>query len=170
MTTPYRCLMGLGLAWTFTANAAEVTTEYDHGTDFAAVKTYGWRPGRMATRNPALDNELTAKNIRTFIDDQLRAKGLVQVDRNPDVWVTYRVGTGRAVQTDVYPAGWRGWGTRVVKVPATAGSLVIDLLNGGTRELVWRSITTDVVSDPQKFEERLGKDIKEAFKRYPPKK
>src|SRR5258708_5595505 len=91
------------------------------------------------TRNPAIDNPLAPQKIRESINEQLRAKGLTMVERNPDLWVTYGVGTGRAVETEVYPAGLRGWGTRVVRVPATAGSLVIDLLNANTQQLMWRS-------------------------------
>ena len=41
--------------------------------------------------------------------------------------VRYTLGAVRRAELERYPAGWRGLGTRVVRVPYTEGTLVIDL-------------------------------------------
>ncbi len=73
------------------------------------------------------------------------------------------------MEREVYPAGWRGWGTRVVRVPYTEGTLVIDLRDPSTRSLVWRAIAREQKSDAAKIEGKLENMVKKSFDKYPPK-
>jgi len=43
--------------------------------------------------------------------------------------VRYRFGSARKAEIERYPAGWRGFRTRIVRVPYTEGTLVLDLRN-----------------------------------------
>ena len=58
-----------------------------------------------------------------------RAGGGDEAARDVDAERAADAEVGRAGKTEVeaYPAGWRGWGTRVVRVPYTEGTLAIDL-------------------------------------------
>jgi hypothetical protein len=69
-----------------------------------------------------------------------------------------------------YPAGWYGLRTRVVRVPYSEGTLVIDLRDPSTRSLVWRAIATEEKSDATKIEGKLDDMVKKSFNKYPPKK
>jgi hypothetical protein len=73
------------------------------------------------------------------------------------------------VELEQYPAGWRGWGTRVVRVPYTEGTLVIDLRDATVHALVWRGIASEEKSDAAKIESKLDNMVKKAFEKYPPK-
>jgi hypothetical protein len=44
------------------------------------------------------------------------------------------------MEIEQYPAGWRGLGTQMVRVPYTAGTLVIDLRDATDHALVWRAM------------------------------
>lgn len=68
-----------------------------------------------------------------------------------------------------YPAGWRGWGTRVVRVPFTEGTLVIDLRDPGTRGLVWRGIARQDKGNAAAIEGKLDDMVKKSIEKYPPK-
>jgi len=81
----------------------------------------------------------------------------------------YTLGSARGVQREAYPAGWRGWGTRVVRVPFTEGTLVIDLRDPSTRSLVFRAIAREDKSDAAKVESKLDDMVKKAIDKYPPK-
>jgi hypothetical protein len=72
-------------------------------------------------------------------------------------------------ELDRYPAGWRGWGTRVVRVPYTEGTLVLDLRDPSTKSLVWRAIVREDKSDAFKVEGKLDDMVRKAFEKYPPK-
>jgi hypothetical protein len=68
------------------------------------------------------------------------------------------------------PAGWRGLGTRVVRVPHMEGNLVLDLRDPATRSLVWRAIASEKSSDPRKIQSKLDDMVKKSLAKYPPKR
>jgi hypothetical protein len=150
--------------------AQKVTTEFDEGKDFARFKTFAIRDGQVNSRSPALNSELTKKRIETEVDRALTAKGLARVTGPSDLNVFYHFGAARRLEAETYPAGWRGLGTRVVRVPHSEGTLVIDLRDPTTRSLVWRGIATDSEHDPEKLAGKLADMVKKTISRYPPKK
>jgi hypothetical protein len=60
-------------------------------------------------------------------------------------------------------------GTRVVRVPYTEGTLVIDLRDPTTRSLVWRGIAREDKSDATKIEGKLDDMVRKSIEKYPPK-
>ena len=81
----------------------------------------------------------------------------------------YVFGSARKSEIETYPAGWYGLGTRVVRVPYSEGTLVIDLRDPGTKDLVWRGIASEDKSDPTKIEGKLDDMVKKPLEKYPPK-
>jgi hypothetical protein len=54
----------------------------------------------------------------------------------------------------------------------TEGSIIIDLVDGRTMELVWRGMAENAHRDDtsqQKLNETIDKAIKKVFEKYPPK-
>jgi hypothetical protein len=152
------------------AFAQKIQTEFDQAADFHSFKTFALRPGRIHSADPSLNNEIVRKELDADVRKYLEMKGLTPVASGvPDLVVIYTLGTPRRVETEVYPAGWRGWGSRVVKVPYTEGSLVIDLRNPATHSLVWRCIARQNEHDSGKIESKLDQMVKKAFQKYPPK-
>ena len=99
------------------------------------------------------------------------AKGLTKVATGPaDLNLFFTFGAARRVETETYPAGWRGLRTRVARVPYAEGTLVIDLRDPSTRSLVWRGTATDEEKDPTKIAAKLNDMAKKAVAKYPPKK
>jgi len=86
-----------------------------------------------------------------------------------DLNVRYRLGTARKDEIESYPAGWRGFGTRLVRVPYTEGTLVIDLRDPSTRSLVWRAIASEEKNDAVKIEGKLDDMVRKSLGKYPPK-
>ena len=129
--------------------AQKIQIESDQSVNFAKFRTFTIRAGRLNSSNPSLNNELTRKQIDSDIEKYLGARGLTFVPRGmADLNVSYTLGAARNVQNEVYPAGWRGWGTRVVKVPYTEGTLVVDLRDPTTRSLVWRGSRAKIRATP----------------------
>jgi hypothetical protein len=149
--------------------AQKITVEFDQTADFSKYKTFAIRKGTLNSRNAALNSDLVRKQIDADIEKALTKKGLTQVSDNADLNVVYRLGAARRTQLEAYPAGWRGWGTRVVRVPYAEGTLVIDLRDPATRSLVWRGIAQESKSDPNKIQGKLDDMVKKSFDKYPPK-
>ncbi len=159
-----------GVVYAAAAFGQKVQTEFDGGTDFSKFKTFALQPGHIRSNNPSLNNDLIRKKLDADVERCLEAKGLTKATSGqPDLRVRYTLGTPRRVETEVYPAGWRGWGSRVVKVPYTEGTLIIDLRNPATQSLIWRCIARDDQNDPSKIESKLDAMVKKAFDKYPPK-
>lgn len=148
----------------------KVNIEFDHGADFSKYKTFLLRNGQLNSRNPALDSDLVKKQIDDDIRHDLTSRGLTEVPDHADLNVVYHFGQSRKTELESYPAGWRGWGTRVVRVPYAEGTLVIDLRDPATHSLVWRAISSVEKSDAAKIEGKLDSMVKKSIEKYPPKK
>ena len=149
--------------------AQKVTVEFDDAANFSTYKTFTIREGQLNSKDPALNSELIRKRISADIERGLTAKGLTMVTGRADLNVQFRLGSARKTEVERYPAGWRGLGTRVVRIPYTEGSLVIDLRDTGTRSLVWRAIAREEKSDATKLEGKLDDMVKKSVEKYPPK-
>jgi hypothetical protein len=160
----------LGLFLAACANGQKIQVESDASVDFSQFKTFAIRDERLNSRNPALNSDLVKKQISADIQKALAAKGLTFVPAGKsDLNVRYTLGSARKTEIDTYPAGWRGWGTAVVRVPYTEGTLVIDLRDPSTRSLVWRAIAREDKGDPYKIQGKLDDMVKKSFDKYPPK-
>jgi len=152
------------------ASAQKVTVEFDQATFFPKYHTFAIRDGQLNSGNPALNSELVKKRIDVDIERGLSARGLVLVTSGPaDINVRYRLGVARGAALEAFPAGWRGYGTEIVRVPYAEGTLVIDLRDAATRSLVWRAISSEEKRDPIKLEGKLDDMVKKALEKYPPK-
>lgn len=150
--------------------AQKVTMEFDQNADFSPYKTFAIRNGQLNSRNPALNSELVKKQIEADIARNLTARGLAQTESGADLNVVYHFGSARKNEIEAYPAGWRGWGTRYVRVPYAEGTMVIDLRDPSSHSLLWRGIASEEKSDPAKIQGKIDDMVKKAIEKYPPKK
>jgi Domain of unknown function (DUF4136) len=152
--------------------AQQVQTDFDHQANFAQHKTYSWqeiKPG----------GSLWDSRIRKAVDAQLEAKGLTQVANDGDIAIVAikTSQTQRTLQTfyDGFGGGWRwrgfgGFGeSTTTEQDYREGTLVIDLYDGKTKQLIWRGSTESVLSDKaKKNEKNLDKGVAKMFKNFPP--
>ena len=163
-TLAFVLLMAVGVM------AQKIEVESDQAVDFSQYKSFAIRQGRLNSKNPSLNSELVRKRLEADIQKFLGAKGLTFVPSGAaDLNVRYTLGAVRGQEIETYPAGWRGWGTRVVRVPFTEGTLVIDLRDPGTRSLVWRAIAREDKSNAAQIEGKLDDMVRKAIDKYPPK-
>jgi hypothetical protein len=165
-----KTVMLLSLLLAGLAHAQKVDIEFDESADFSRYKTFALQEGQLNAKAPALNSELTRKKIDNQIRKRLLEKGLTEVSARPDLNVRFTLGSARRTEVEAYPAGWRGLGTRRVRVAYTEGTLVINLRDTSKRELVWRAIAVEDKSDPSKISEHLDDMVKKAIDKYPPKK
>jgi Domain of unknown function (DUF4136) len=152
------------------AFAQKIDVEADTTSDFTRFHSFAIRDGRLNSSNPSLNNDIVKKRLEADIQKYFQAKGVTFVPNGPaDLNLRYTLGAVSKTEIDTYPAGWRGWGTRVVRRPFTEGTLVIDLRDASTKSLVWRSIAREDKSNAIKVEGKLEDMVKKSFDKYPPK-
>ena len=160
----------VSLVFLQSAYAQKISAEFDESVDFSKFKTFAIREGQLRSPSPMLNSELTKKHVEAQIESALTARQLTKATGIADLNVFYTLGSRRSVETETYPAGWRGRGTRIAKVSNTEGNLIIDLRDPTTRSLVWRGVATEEKSDPAQVAKRLDEMVKKLLARYPPKK
>lgn len=150
--------------------------------DFRAIETFQWQStpdSSLAQRNPFMHSRIV-----TSIEFHLAEAGLTEVDSDPDVYVTYHTSTNERIrlQSETWGYSFGGYGrgawghygygrvgpittdTRVIEYDE--GTLVVDIWDADSAELVWRGSVTEVFSDdPQKAEKQAVKAIERMAER-----
>jgi Domain of unknown function (DUF4136) len=160
-------LVALGSAF-----AQQVKTDFDHQANFSQYKTYSWQEIQPA-------NSLWDARIKNAVDAQLSAKGWTQVASGGDVAIVAikTTQTQRSLQTfyDGFGGGWRWRGFGGMGEATTTeqdykeGTLVVDLYDAKTKQLIWRGSAEDTLSNKaEKNEKNLEKGVAKMFKKFPP--
>jgi hypothetical protein len=168
--------IGIGFALTLvgtTLAAQDVKTNSMPGVDFSKFHTYKW----VDISGGAHPNQIVDQEIKQSVDSQLAAKGLTKVsDDKADLYVGYQVAVDQEKQWNAYGmgGGWRmggGMGT-ATQSTINVGSLVLDMYDPSTKQLVWSGTATktlDPSSKQEKNEEHLNKAMAKLLKNFPPK-
>jgi hypothetical protein len=160
------------LAMMGAALAQHVETDFDHQANFSQYKTYSWQAIKP-------EDSLWDARIKSAVDAQLAAKGWTKVDSGGDVSVVAikTTQTQRTLQTfyDGFGGGWRwrGFGgmgqSTTTEQDYKEGTLVVDLYDAKTKQLMWRGSAEDTLSDKAaKNEKNLDKGVAKMFKKFPP--
>jgi hypothetical protein len=158
----------LGVAAALGCATMITLVDYDRSADFSRYKTFGFQRGTPARR------DFMQRRIEEVIASTLQSKGLAAAKaEKPDLRVFTHVVIEREqrIDTIVYGYGWR-WGggvatTRVTDFPV--GTLIVDLVDTETKELVWRGKASDTIDrDSEAREEQLREAVAKMFERFPP--
>jgi hypothetical protein len=171
MKTQNTILFSIVMLFVLTAAslAEQVKTDYDHNANFGQYKTYSWE--KVQTKDP-----LMVERIKDAVNGALTAKGWTQVDSGGDVSIV-AIEITHNQQTlntfyDGFGGGWR-WGgfgdatttTETYKV----GSLVVDLFDARSKNLIWRGSSSDTLSNnADKNTKNLDKGVQKMFSHFPP--
>ena len=163
------------------ANAADVKTDFDKHADFSRIHTYSW--GSVSTSNPLFVNR-----IKDEVNKNLQEKGwqLVESGGDATIFAKGNVHNQQELQTyyNGFPGGWGGrwgwggwgwrdgWGdtTTTTLTNHPVGSLVLDIFDAKSKDLIFRGISAaNLHDDPEKNTKELDKDIDKMFDHFPPK-
>jgi hypothetical protein len=166
----------------------DVKVEFDKAFDFAAVRTWGWKPegpgdikmARTKDDDPEAVRLMAEPIVMDAVSTEMTRHGLTPGGDTPDLTVTYYLllSTTMSAQTmgQFLPAT-TAWGlppfdqaTQSIKM-MNHGSLVLDLAAKGT--VVWRGLAQADVkfdADAKKRESLLREAVRDLLAKYPVKK
>jgi Domain of unknown function (DUF4136) len=165
-------LIGLALFLANASFARQVKTDYDRAANFSQFKTYSWE--KVQTADP-----LWVDRIKAAVDGALAAKGWTQVESGGDISII-AMEVNRDHQTlntfyDDFGGGWRwrgfgGFGeSTTTSETYTVGTLVVDLFDAKTKNLVWRGVSSGMLSDKSdKNIKNLNRGVQKMFQHFPP--
>jgi Domain of unknown function (DUF4136) len=167
-------LVGIVFLIAGTVSAQQVKTDYDRSANFGQYKTYSWE--QVKTKNP-----LWVDRIKTSVNAALAAKGWSQVDSGGDVSIIAMEITHEQQTLNTFYDGFGGgWGWRrfggagfgdanTTTETYKVGTLVIDLFDTKTKQLIWRGSSSDTISNnSNKNIQDLDKGVEKLFKQFPP--
>lgn len=153
--------------------SGQVKTDYDHSANFQSYKTYSWI--KVQTGNSLWDTRL-----QQAVDAELTGKGWSKVPSGGSATVAAfrKTHDEQSLQTyyDGFGGGWgwRGFGNQGFSTTNTitteVGNVVVDIFDGQTKKLLWRATdSADLSSNADKNIGKLQKDVRDMFKRFPPR-
>ena len=166
--------MGMMILFASTVSAQQVKTDYDRSANFAQYKTYSWE--QVKTKD-ALDVD----RVKSAVNAALGAKGWSQVDSGGDVSIIAVETTQNQQSLNTFYDGFGGgWGWRrfggggfgeatTTTETYKVGTLVVDLFDTKTKQLLWRGTSSDTLSNnSSKNIKNLDKGVEKMFKHFPP--
>jgi hypothetical protein len=141
------------------------------GTDFSKYHTYKW----VDIPGGAHPNQIVDAEIKQAVDTQLASKGLTKVDGdNANVYVGYQIAVDQEKQWNAYGMGggirWGGMASATSQT-IDVGTLVLDMYDPQTKQLVWTGRVTKTIdpsANQEKNEKNLNKAMQKLLKNFPP--
>jgi hypothetical protein len=142
------------------ATASQI--EYDRQVDFSRYETWSWHERVTPAASPVAD-----KRIREAIERGLAARGLSRVDRDGTLLVVYHASKTSAI--DLAPIKNSVASTPTGIQYAEKGSLVIDLLDAASGNIVWRGHATGALQyGPSEIAEQIKAAVDKLLEKFPP--
>ena len=148
------------------AGAAAARYDYASGTDFSKYTSYAWDAGARPSAN-----ELAERRLRSALDAELAAKGLDATTGHADLIARYQVSVDRELRID---DSFRGpfFGRQLDVDTYEQGTLVLDLIDARSGELIWRGSVSKALpegqTDPEKQSKKIEKAVSQLLANFPP--
>ena len=163
-------LVGLILFACGSVLAQDVKYNFMPGTEFAKYHTYKW----VVIEGGSHPNQIADAQIKSSVDSQLASKGLTKTDGDKaDLLIGYQVAVDKEKQWNAYSMGGPRFGGMGTATSSTIsnGSLVLDIYDPTTKQLVWTGTATKTLnpsSNQEKNQKDLDKAMAKLLKNYPP--
>lgn len=168
----------------------KVKVEFDKEYDFSKVRTYGWHPDgagevKLLMREGGDPEQIRVRwepTIKDAVEKELTKRGLVPATSGvPDLYLNYYFLSGPNSESQ-YRGQFIGaippWGVPDFEMTTSSlkifeqGTLILDLIDGPKRQIVWRGIgeaKVDRQRTPVEREKRIREAMAELLKKFPPK-
>lgn len=160
-------------------SSVKVASDYDDNANFSAYKSYGFFKEGI---DKADISDLDKKRIMRAIEDEFAKKGFTKSER-PDLLVNIFTKSRKEVNVNQMYNGWGwgygwgygwgpGWGWNNTYIStSTEGTLYIDLIDAGKKELVWQGVGTGVLAmDRNEKQQRINEFVAKILAQFPPEK
>ena len=173
----------------------QVSHDYDQEVNFSEYKTYGWleAPGRVEPyrrrnmRNQS--SELVEKRIQRATAAGLSSMGYGNTNSSPDFLIAIHANVRERIDMRAWGygfggrgfGGWRwggrrwGWGgaggRQLDTIRYQEGTIILDIIDAETRELIWRGqavAEVDRKMTPEKSEKLVKKAVDKMLAKFPP--
>ena len=162
-----------------------VSQDYDQNFRFTGLKTFNWK-SNLDNEYGLQDNDLVDSRIRKAVEDGLSAKGYSYIDSGkPDFYISYQMTVEQKISNSNVSGGiavgrgsygsYGGIGVGIGNGSSVRaydqGTLLIDVSEVSSGKLVWRGVSTQIVSEhssPEKTTEMVNATVAKILEQFPP--
>ncbi|MDX1728419.1 MAG: DUF4136 domain-containing protein [Pseudoalteromonas tetraodonis] len=159
--------------------------DYDKSANFSNYKTFAWVENASLTKdtNNYQISGLMEKRVRNAVNNQLSQQlGMQLVDvAQADVLINYHASVDKELEVDTFNVGygarWGYWGTGfnhdVSAREYEVGTLVIDIIDRESNQLIWRGAKDGRLKKkqtPSQREAAIKETVANILSNFPPKK
>jgi hypothetical protein len=152
------------------ASCSSITIDDDffNTADLTSYKTFDWmtRPHAILIANEGRGQ--AEKLLKESVNEQLTARGLKQKTVSPDLLISYLVGAELTNTDD--SSDKVGEQNNPADQQYSGGAILLDFVDGKTRELLWRVAAfglEDSSPTPEKNKKIIEKTVERMFKKFP---
>jgi Domain of unknown function (DUF4136) len=128
--------------------------------------------------DPMLTNSITNQALRQDLVTDFEAKGYTLDSAAPSFTVCYYASAQHRLDVADWDYGypfwgphrfWSGWGyVAPVAIPYTEGTVIVDVIDPSTKELVWRGQgKSDVSTDPTAYSQDVARTVRAIIAKFP---
>jgi hypothetical protein len=158
-------------------NSVQVRTLVAPGADFKGRTTFKLLSAKMRANaqlppnDPMLVNSITYRRMRAAIRTALENKGYKAVEDGESMDVAYYASAREKLDVRSYDYGyrWRRWPQERTEVyQYTQGTVIVDIIDPASKELLWRGQgRAEVSDDPDKFAEQVEETANKILEKFP---
>ena len=176
-----RTAVAVALALVVGGGSALAATHSDFTRSFPlqSLKTFAFKDQRRISRDPLANNDIWANDVRRAIRSEMQSQGIAEATNGrPDFYVAFYVGLKDRYDVNaigyglpVYRRGfygrWWGWpgAYNVWSVPYTESTVIVDVIDAHTNQLVWRGYDTGTL-DTKRPDKTLTKAVDHVIDRF----
>jgi hypothetical protein len=155
----------------------KVYSDMDPDYDLWTYRSFDWgqKVNVEAGNNPLRYNELNDKRIKAAVLQQLQSRGFILREQDPDLIVHYHIIVDNKSAVTTEPLGYR-YGSYWMRSGVNVyyyreGTLIIDLMERSTKNLVWRGWAVANVDeiDTEEVDEVIKVAVEKIFRKFPAK-
>jgi Domain of unknown function (DUF4136) len=179
----YICIVLLAASCiAFAGCAPRVLVEQDSSAQFSGLHSFIWaNPPVGKVRDPILDSQILEQRVQRAVVADLLSRGYIQTttENKPDFTVTYHIigkqqlqSSGPSFSFGFFGAYPNGFGSVAVPVDngletREQGTLILDIIDNHTKQLVWRGWISDWVNQDNYSEKAISQAVKAILDKFP---
>jgi Domain of unknown function (DUF4136) len=154
------CVLALSALAGSSSALAATHSDFTKSYPLQTLKTFQFKEQHRISRDPLANNDIWANDVRQAIRSDLATHGISEATNGkPDFYVAFYVGLtdrydvnyvgyGLPVFHRGFRTGWWGWprGYDAWAVPYTESTVIVDVIDAHTNQLVWRGYDTDTLN------------------------
>jgi hypothetical protein len=149
-----------------------VTDDFLKNADLTSYKTFNWislpKTAFIVRKEEPPNRSLIEKILKDSVNNQLTIRGVSQNSDNPDLLISYLFGADVTNWNDLLYKGGNQDNLNVQQYKK--GAILLDFVDGKTRELLWRVDASDIEGrnpTPDKIEKTIKETVAKMFKNFP---